>query len=118
MESKITKVDSKKVAKVVKVEPIKVVKVEPINNVAKDDSKRVKTGGRMKGTPNILTHELRDTLKQFVSNEIENLSKEDVLSKLTINERLIFLTKILPYILPKIEPLMNQYDSQTEWDIK
>ena len=110
MESKITKVDSKKVAKV--------VKVEPINNVAKDDSKRVKTGGRVKGTTNILTHELREILKQFVSNEIENLSKEDVLSKLTINERLIFLTKILPYVLPKIEPLMNQYDLPTEWDIK
>jgi hypothetical protein len=107
IESKITKVDSKKV-----------VKVEPINNVAKIDSKRVKSGGRVKGTPNILTHELRETLKQFVSNEIENLSKEDVLSKLTINERLIFLTKILPYVLPKIEPLMNQYDSPTEWDIK
>jgi hypothetical protein len=107
MESKITKVDSKKV-----------VKVEPINNVAKDDSKRVKTGGRVKGTPNILTHELRETLKHFISNEIENLSKEDVLSKLTINERLIFLTKILPYVLPKIEPLMNQYDLPTEWDIK
>ena len=107
IESKITKVDSKKV-----------VKVEPINNVAKDESKRVKTGGRKVGTPNILTHELRDILKQFVSNEIENLSKEDVLSKLTINERLIFLTKILPYVLPKIEPLMNQYDLPTEWDIK
>jgi hypothetical protein len=107
MESKITKVDSKKV-----------VKVEPINNVAKDDSKRVKTGGRVKGTPNILTHELRETLKHFISNEIENLSKEDVLSKLTINERLIFLTKVLPYVLPKIEPLMNQYDLPTEWDIK
>jgi hypothetical protein len=107
MESKITKVDSKKV-----------VKVEPINNMAKDDSKRVKTGGRKVGTPNILTHELREILKQFVSNEIENLSKEDVLSKLTINERLIFLTKILPYVLPKIEPLMNQYDLPTEWDIK
>jgi hypothetical protein len=107
MESKITKVDSKKV-----------VKVEPINNVAKDDSKRVKSGGRVKGTPNILTHELRETLKHFISNEIENLSKEDVLSKLTINERLIFLTKILPYVLPKIEPLMNQYDLPTEWDIK
>ena len=107
IESKITKVDSKKV-----------VKVEPINNVAKDDSKRVKTGGRKVGTPNILTHELREILKQFVSNEIENLSKEDVLSKLTINERLIFLTKILPYVLPKIEPLMNQYDLPTEWDIK
>jgi hypothetical protein len=107
MESKVSKVDSKKV-----------VKVETINNVAKDDSKRVKTGGRVKGTPNILTHELRETLKHFISNEIENLSKEDVLSKLTINERLIFLTKILPYVLPKIEPLMNQYDLPTEWDIK
>ncbi len=107
MDSKITKVDSKKV-----------VKVEPINNVAKDDSKRVKTGGRVKGTPNILTHELRETLKHFINSEIENLSKEDVLSKLTINERLIFLTKVLPYVLPKIEPLMNQYDLPTEWDIK
>ena len=107
MESKVTKVDSKKV-----------VKVEPINNVAKDDSKRVKSGGRVKGTPNILTHELRETLKHFINSEIENLSKEDVLSKLTINERLIFLTKVLPYVLPKIEPLMNQYDLPTEWDIK
>ena len=107
IESKITKVDSKKV-----------VKVEPINNVAKDEPKRVKSGGRVKGTPNILTHELRETLKYFISNEIENLSREDVISKLTINERLIFLTKVLPYVLPKIEPLMNQYDIPTDWDIK
>ena len=108
MESKVTKVGSKKV---VKVEPI-------LNDDIKIESKRVKTGGRVKGTPNILTHELRETLKHFISNEIENLSKEDVLSKLTINERLIFLTKILPYVLPKIEPLMNQYDLPTEWDIE
>ena len=110
MESKVKKDDSKKV--------VKVVNVEPINNVAKIDSKRPKTGGRVKGTPNILTHELRETLKHFINNEIENLSKDDVLSKLTMNERLIFLTKILPYVLPKIEPLMNQYDLPTEWDIK
>ena len=108
MDSKVSKVGSKKVSKV---EPI-------LNDDTKIDSKRVKTGGRKVGTPNILTHELREILKQFVSNEIENLSKEDVLSKLTINERLIFLTKVLPYVLPKIEPLMNQYDSPTEWDIK
>ena len=108
MESKVTKVGSKKI---VKVEPI-------LNDDTKIDPKRLKTGGRVKGTPNILTHELREILKQFVSNEIENLSKEDVLSKLTINERLIFLTKVLPYVLPKIEPLMNQYDLPTEWDIK
>jgi hypothetical protein len=108
MESKVTKVGSKKVSK-----------MEPtLNNDTKIEPKRVKTGGRKVGTPNILTHELRETLKQFISNEIENLSKEDVLSKLTINERLIFLTKILPYVLPKIEPLMNQYDLPTEWDIE
>jgi len=102
MESKISKVDSKKV--------VKVVKVEPINNVAKI--------GRVKGTPNILTHELRETLKHFISNEIENLSKEDVLSKLTYSERLVFLTKILPYVLPKVQPILSEYDSPTEWDIK
>ena len=88
------------------------------SKVSKVDSKRVKSGGRVKGTPNVLTHELREILKQFVSNEIDNLSKEDVLSTLTINERLIFLTKILPYVLPKIEPLYPGYDTPTEWDIK
>lgn len=107
MESKVSKVDSKKVAK-----------LEPINIDTKIDSKRAKSGGRVKGTPNILTHELREILKQFVSNEIENISKEDVLSTLTINERLIFLTKILPYVLPKIEPLEPGYDTITQWDIK
>ncbi len=107
MESKISKVGSKKI---VKVEPI-------LNEGTKIDSKRLKSGGRVKGTPNILTHELRETLKHFISSEIENLSKEDVLSKLTINERLIFLTKVLPYVLPKVQPLLSEYDSQTDWNI-
>ena len=107
MESKVTKVGSKKVSK-----------MEPtLNNDTKIDSKRVKTGGRKLGTPNILTHELRETLKHFISNEIENLSKEDVLSKLTYSERLVFLTKILPYVLPKVQPLLSEYDSQTDWNI-
>ena len=110
MESKVKKDDSKKV--------VKVVKVEPINNVAKIDSKRVKSGGRLKGTPNILTHELRETLKHFINNEIENLSKDDVLSKLTLNERLIFLTKVLPYVLPKVQPILSEYDLPTEWETK
>lgn len=110
MDSKVKKDDSKKIANL--------TKVSPINDVAKLDSKRIKTGGRVKGTPNILTHELRDILKQFVSNEIENLSKEDVLSKLTYSERLVFLTKILPYVLPKVQPILSEYDLPTEWGIK
>jgi hypothetical protein len=107
MESKVSKVGSKKVSKM---EPI-------LNDDTKINSKRAKSGGRVKGTPNILTHELRETLKHFISSEIENLSKEDILSNLTINERLIFLTKILPYVLPKVQPLLSEYDSQTEWNI-
>ena len=110
MDSKVKKDDSKKITNI--------TKVSPINDVAKLDSKRVKSGGRVKGTPNILTHELRDILKQFVSNEIENLSKEDVLLKLTYSERLVFLTKILPYVLPKVQPILSEYDLPTEWDIK
>lgn len=106
MESKISKVDSKRVANMVKVEPIK--------DVAKDDSKRIKTGGRVKGTPNILTHELRETLKVFISNEIDNLSKEDVISKLTYSERLVFLTKVLPYVLPKVQPIYPEYDLEID----
>jgi len=109
MYSKVKKDDSKKVANI--------TKVAPINDVVKLDSKRPKSGGRVKGTPNVLTHELRETLKQFVSSEIDNLSKEDVLSKLTYSERLVFLTKILPYVLPKVQPLLSEYDSQTDWNI-
>ena len=107
MESKVSKVGSKKVSKM---EPI-------LNDDTKINSKRAKSGGRVKGTPNILTHELRETLKHFISSEIDNLSKEDVLSKLTYSERLVFLTKILPYVLPKVQPLLSEYDSQTEWNI-
>jgi hypothetical protein len=109
MDSKAKKDDSKKVANL--------TKVAPINDVAILDSKRPKSGGRVKGTPNILTHELRETLKHFISSEIENISKEDVISKLTYSERLVFLTKILPYVLPKVQPLLSEYDSGTDWNI-
>jgi hypothetical protein len=102
MDSKVKKDDSKKLANLIKVEPTKeVVNIEP---------KRIKTGGRVKGTPNVLTSELRETLKEFLSNEISNLSKQDVLSKLTLSERLVFITKILPYVLPKVEPIEGTYD--------
>jgi hypothetical protein len=102
MDSKVKKDDSKKLANLIKVEPTK----EVVNIVPK----RIKTGGRVKGTPNVLTSELRETLKEFLSNEISNLSNQDVLSKLTLSERLVFITKILPYVLPKVEPIEGTYD--------
>lgn len=74
------------------------------------EPKRVKSGGRVKGTPNVLTSELRERLKDFLNSEIDNLSREDILSKLTLSERLTFITKILPYVLPKVEPINGDYD--------
>ena len=52
-------------------------------------------GGRQKGTPNKLTTELRETLRNLVD---EHLVKD--MSFLTPKERAYLLVKLLPYIIP------------------
>jgi len=59
---------------------------------------RNKTGGRTKGTPNRTTENLRQLLKGFITEEA---IKND-LAELTPAERLNFISKILPYVLPKM----------------
>ena len=58
---------------------------------------RKKTGGRKKGTPNHTTETLRNMLKGFITEEA--IQKD--LRTLTPMERLNFITKILPYVLPR-----------------
>lgn len=58
-----------------------------------------KFGGRTKGTPNKITSEIKETLKEVLSNEIENLPHR--LSELDVKDRLDVLVKLIPYILPK-----------------
>jgi hypothetical protein len=58
--------------------------------------------GRPKGTPNKLTSELRDTLKALIDIELENLP--GVLAELPARERAELVVKLLPYVLPKVEP--------------
>lgn len=58
-----------------------------------------KHGGRIKGTPNKLTKEMRVLLKGIVFNELETI--QDKLDKLDDKERLETLIKLLPYVLPK-----------------
>jgi len=80
-------------------------------------SKREKTGGRQKGTPNKLTREIRATLKGFIEQEIENLP--EMLKNLPEEKRLDVLIKLLPYVLPKTqaveysmgEPLASNWDT-------
>ena len=65
--------------------------------------KRIKHGGRQAGTPNKMTSELREILKGIFCNHIEKLPEE--LSQLTVKERLDFIIKLLPYIMPKLETI-------------
>lgn len=71
-------------------------------------AKGVKTGGREAGTPNRLTKELRRVLKDLLHQELENLQEH--LNNLESKERLEILVKLLPYALPKVEPVDHWKD--------
>ncbi len=60
-----------------------------------------KTGGREKGTPNLLTKEMRAILKDIISKELNSISEN--LEKLESDKRLDVILKLLPYVLPKVE---------------
>jgi hypothetical protein len=58
-----------------------------------------KTGGRISGTPNKTTSELKETIREILTNEVENIST--YLNQLTEKERLDVIIKLLPYGIPK-----------------
>ncbi|MGS0747309.1 hypothetical protein [Halpernia sp. GG3] len=59
----------------------------------------IKTGGRVKGTPNKTTAETKEILQTIVMKEIDNLG--EMLEKLEPLDRVNAIAKLLPYILPK-----------------
>jgi hypothetical protein len=64
-----------------------------------------KTGGRQKGTPNKTTSEIRTKLQDFIAQTIdEAIINTDVVwgdASLTLKEKMDFIVKILPLILPR-----------------
>jgi hypothetical protein len=70
-----------------------------------------KTGGRIAGTPNKLTSELRTTLKGIIAGELDALPQ--TLAELPARERLELLIKLLPYCLPKVDSINGNYDSES-----
>lgn len=76
-------------------------------------AKGVKTGGREKGTPNKLTKELRKALKDLLYQELENLPEH--LNSLEPKDRLEILIKLLPYAIPKVEPVHHTTNEPTDW---
>ena len=55
--------------------------------------------GRPKGMPNKSTAELKEAIKSILNSELGKIQKN--LNQLEPKERLDFLVKILPYVLPK-----------------
>lgn len=77
-------------------------------------AQRKKTGGRMVGTPNKLTKELRTVLKNILHAEIIGLQEH--FDKLEPKDRLEILIKILPYVLPKVETVNCGLNEPLSWD--
>lgn len=77
--------------------------------------KGLKTGGRVAGTPNKITSELRNTLKGIIDAELNSLPT--LLAELPAKDRLEAVIRLMPYCLPKVESINGQYDSTSvmEW---
>jgi hypothetical protein len=64
------------------------------------DKQGNKTGGRVKGTPNAVTAEVRGMIAEIVKGNM-NKVKED-LTKLTPKDRVDAIAKLLPYVVPRM----------------
>jgi len=61
--------------------------------------KGIKHGGRTPGTLNKVSIELKKVLGEYCLNEFQFLNAN--IERLTLSERLVFFTKVLPFVLPK-----------------
>ena len=61
--------------------------------------KGVKYGGRQRGTGNKISAVLKEVLNEYCLNEFQYLNAN--IQRLTLSERLVFFTKVLPFVLPK-----------------
>lgn len=78
-------------------------------------AKGSKTGGREKGTPNKLYQELRSKLKILVESELEMLPEN--LESLEVNHRVDVLLKLIPFVLPKVNPISMKDGEPIDYDI-
>ena len=74
----------------------------------------IKYGGRQKGTPNIMTKELRSVLKDILYQELEEVQERFKL--LEPKERIELLIKLMPYVLPKTTSVSHKTNEPMDWD--
>lgn len=68
--------------------------------------------GKPAGTPNKKTQELRDIIRVFITDTSNDLDL--IKEKLTIQERLDLLIKLLPYAIGKIESIPAETTQNNE----
>jgi hypothetical protein len=56
---------------------------------------------RAKGTPNVITREVRGILKGFIAGELAALPER--IADFTNADRIALMVKLLPYVLPKVD---------------
>ena len=76
-----------------------------------------KTGGRQKGTPNKITNEVREFLATLVFDNFDLIQQD--FRNMTTEQRMTFLPKILPYIVPKVKPVSEEEErKQASLDLR
>ena len=67
----------------------------------------------MKAKEQILTNDLRETLKSIIQKEIQKLP--ETLETLEPKERLNILCKLMPFIFPKVEAVHPKEGEPMQW---
>lgn len=70
--------------------------------------------GRLKGTPNRNTSEMKEAIKTILDAELEKVQEH--LEQLEPKERLDFITKLLPYVVPKQSEVKNEVNATIQND--
>lgn len=71
-----------------------------------------KFGGRQKGTPNRTTKETRELLKLIIDNELSGLPQ--ILKQMKPYQRADIITRLIQYVLPKPDLLVETTNSLNE----
>lgn len=79
------------------------------------ETKRPKTGGRKKGTPNKITKDLRGWLAELINSNRATIKRD--LRQLDSEKRLVILEKLMQYVVPKQQAIKTEITQLTENEV-
>lgn len=74
-----------------------------------------KTGGRAKGTPNKVTHDVRTWLAKLISKNRRQLERD--LQELEPKDRVMMLERLMQYVVPKKQAVRAEISDLSDTDI-